>query len=126
MIDNLLSISVTIFLFAFIGYILTILKEKIYLNNNIILLDYRELNEEDLSNLDIKHFLLGSTEIMVGDEVKIMLENDNKLIGTVLGADKSNNTIGIVTKGKDIIKLNIKSIKKLKVISRYGKFFTKF
>ena len=126
MIENLISISITIFVFVFSGYILIILKEKVYLNNNVIFLDHKDLNEEDMKNLDIKHFMLGSTEVKVGDEVKIMLENDNKLIGTVLGANKSNNTIAIVTKGKNITKLNIKSIRKLKVISRYGKFFTKF
>jgi len=110
----------------FSGYILMILKEKVNLNNNIIFLDHRDLNQEDLKGLDIKHFMLGSTEVKAGDEVKIMLENDNKLIGTVLGANKSSNTIAIITKGKDIAKLNIKSIRKLKVISRYGKFFNKF
>lgn len=126
MIDNLISISIIIFMFMVGGYILVILKEKIYLNNNIIFLEYKNLNQEDLESLDIKHFMLGSTEVMVGDEVKIMLEDDNKLVGTVLGANKSNNIIAIATKDRDITKLNIKSIRKLKVISRYGKFFTKF
>lgn len=126
MIDSLISISIIMFALAFSGYVLVILKEKVYLNNNIVFLDHKNLNQEDLENLDIKHFMLGSTEIMVGDEVKIMLENDNKFVGTVLGANKSNNTIAIITKGRDIKELSIKSIRKLKVISRYGKFFTKF
>lgn len=126
MIDNLISISITIFVFVFSGYILLILKEKIYLNNNIVFIEHKNLNEEDMKNLDIKHFMLGSTEIMAGDEVKIILENHNKLVGTVLGADKYSNTIGVVTRGSHITKLDIRSIRKLKVISRYGKFFTKF
>lgn len=126
MIDNLISISITAFIFMFSAYIMTVLKEKIYLKNNVIFLDHSDLKHEDLENLDIKHFMLGSTEIMVGDEVKIMLEDDHKLTGTVLGANKTNNTIGIITKERDITKLNIKSIRKLKVISRYGKFFTRF
>lgn len=126
MIDNLMSISVTLFVLALSGYILTTLKEKANLSNNIVFLDNKALNPHDLEDLDIKHFMLGNIEVMVGDEVKIMLENDNKLVGVVLGANKSNNTIGLVTKGTNIIKLNIKSIKNLKVISRYGKFFTRF
>jgi len=126
MIDNLISISITMFVFMFSGYVLIILKEKMYLNDNVIFLEHKDLNQEDMKNLNIKHFMLGSTEVMAGDEVKIMLENNSKLVGTVLGADKSNNTIAIVTKGNDITKLNIKSIRKLKVISRYGKFFAKF
>jgi len=110
----------------FSGYVLMILKEKVNLSNNIIFLDNKDLEQEDLKNLDIKHFMLGSTEVKAGDEVKVMLENDNKLIGTVLGANKSNNTIVIITRGRYITNLNIKSIRKLKVTSRYGKFFTKF
>lgn len=126
MIENLIAISITMFVLTFSGYILATLKEKANLNNNIVFLDNKTLNPNDLEDLDIKHFMLGNIEVMVGDEVKIMLENDNKLIGVVLGANKSNNTIAVVTKKTDIIKLNIKYIKNLKVISRYGKFFTKF
>lgn len=126
MIDNLISMSVIMFVLAFGGYILATLKEKVNLNNNIVFLDNKTLDSQDLEDLDIKHFMLGNTEVMVGDEVKVILENDNKLIGTVLGANRSSNTIALITKGTDIIKLNIKSIRNLKVISRYGKFFTRF
>lgn len=126
MMDHLISVSITAFVFVFGAYVLTILKEKIYLNNNVIFLDHGDLKQEDLEHLDIKHFMLGSTEIMVGDEVKIMLEDNHKVTGTVLGANKSNNTIAIITKERDVEKLSIRSIRKLKVISRYGKFFTRF
>lgn len=126
MIDTLISISITMLVFTYTGYILTILKEKFYLNNNIILLDNKNLNHEDIKKLDIKHFMLGTTEIMAGDEVKIILENDNKLTGTVLGANKISNTIAITTRDRSVTELNIKSIRKLKVVSRYGKFFINF
>ncbi len=126
MIDNLMSISIIMFVLAFSGYVLAILKEKVNLNNNIVFLDNKALNLHDLEELDIKHFMLGNTEIMVGDEVRIILEDDNKLVGIVLGANKSNNIIALATKGTDVIKLDIKSIRNLKVISRYGKFFTRF
>ena len=126
MIDTLISISITMLVFTYTGYILKILKEKFYLNNNIILLDNKNLNHEDIKKLDIKHFMLGTTEIMAGDEVKIILENDNKLTGTVLGANKISNTIAITTRDRTVTELNIKSIRKLKVVSRYGKFFINF
>lgn len=126
MIDSLISISIIMFVLMFGGYILATLKEKINLNNNIVFLDSKTLDTHDLKDLDIKHFMLGNIEVMVGDEVRIILEDDNKLVGVVLGANKSSNTIALFTKGTDIIKLNIKSIRNLKVISRYGKFFTRF
>ncbi|MCK9268510.1 MAG: hypothetical protein M0P14_07355 [Alkaliphilus sp.] len=126
MIDDLISISVIMFILAFSGYILATLREKVNLSNNIVFLDNKTLESHDLEGLDIKHFMLGSTEIMVGDEVRVILENDNKLVGVVLGANKTNNTIALITGGTDVIKLNIKTIRNLKVISRYGKFFTRF
>lgn len=126
MIDKLISMSIIMFVLVFGGYIIATLKEKINLNNNIVFLDNKTLDSQDLEDLDIKHFMLGNTEVMVGDEVKVILEDDNKLIGTVLGANRTNNTIALITKGTEIIKLNIKSIRNLKVISRYGKFFTRF
>lgn len=126
MMDDLMSISVIMFVLAFGGYILATLREKVNLSNNIVFLDNKTLESHDLEDLDIKHFMLGSTEIMVGDEIRVVLENDNKLVGVVLGANKSNNTIALITKGTDVIKLNIKTIRNLKVISRYGKFFTRF
>lgn len=124
--DNLISISIIMFVLMFSGYIFATLREKINLNNNIVYLDSKALDSDDLEGLDIKHFMLGNIEVMVGDEVRIILENDNKLVGVVLGANKSNNIIALVTKNTDIVKLNIKSIRNLKVISRYGKFFTRF
>ncbi|MFW5649037.1 MAG: hypothetical protein ACOCG5_08120 [Candidatus Alkaliphilus sp. MAG34] len=126
MMDNLISISIIMFVLMFSGYIFATLREKINLNNNIVYLDSKALDSDDLEGLDIKHFMLGNIEVMVGDEVRIILENDNKLVGVVLGANKSNNIIALVTKNTDIVKLNIKSIRNLKVISRYGKFFTRF
>lgn len=126
MIENLISLSIAMFVLTFSGYVIAVLREKANLNNNIVFLDNKKLNSKDLEDLDIKHFMLGNIEIMVGDEVKIMLENDNKVVGVVLGANKSNNTIAIATKGTNVTNLNIKSIRDLKIISRYGKFFTRF
>lgn len=91
MIDDLISISIVMFVLAFSGYILATLKEKINLNNNTVFLDNKTLSSHDLEDLDIKHFMLGNIEIMVGDEVKIILENDNKLVDIGLMEEDSGN-----------------------------------
>ncbi len=114
------------FAFSFGGYILTTLKEKINLNNNTVFLDSKILDLHDLEDLDVKHFMLGNVEVMVGDEVKVILENDNKFVGVVLGANKTNNTIALVVRRSSVIELNIETIRNFRVISRYGKFFTRF
>ncbi len=124
-IDSLLLIAYTIFALFLLGYAFTVIKEKYYLSNHIIFLDYKNLEPEDLNRVDIKHFMLGTIEIMAGDEVKVLLENSARIKGTVLGVIKKENSISIIS-SQGVKNLKVNSIKKLKVISRYGKFFNRF
>jgi len=124
--EYLLSIAITVFLICVIGYILVVIKEKFYLRNNIIVLDFKNLDQDELRNIDVKHFMLGSTELMAGDEIKVELDNSLNIKGVLLGVIKSENCISIATKAQGIKNLKISTIKKLKVVSKYGKFFTKF
>ncbi|MBM7614539.1 hypothetical protein JOC73_001051 [Alkaliphilus hydrothermalis] len=116
---------ITLLLVCFIGYFLVVIKEKFYLKNHIILIDH-EVEPDLLENIDIKHFMLGATEIMAGDEVKIKMDNLASVRGTVLGIIKQENSIALLTNTKGVTNLKVSSIRKLKVISRYGKFFAKF
>ncbi|SCX87223.1 hypothetical protein [Alkaliphilus peptidifermentans] len=124
-IDSLLLIAYTLFALFLLGYAFTVIKEKYYLSNQIIFLDYKNLEPEDLNRVDIKHFMLGTIEIMAGDEVKVLLENSARIKGTVLGVIKKENSISIISP-QGVKNLKVNSIKKLKIISRYGKFFNYF
>ncbi len=124
--DYVLSVALTIFLICIIGYIMVVIKEKLYLKNNIIVLDFKNLDQDELKNIDVKHFMLGSTELMAGDEIKVELDNSLNIKGVLLGVIKSENAIAIATKAQGIKNLKISTIRKLKVISKYGKFFTRF
>lgn len=124
--DYLLPISISAFLITIMGYILVVIKEKLYLKNNIIVLDFKHIDQEDLKNIDVKHFMLGSTELMAGDEIKIELDNSLNFKGILLGVVKAENSIAIATRAQGIRNFKISNIKNLKVISKYGKFFNKF
>lgn len=125
MIDNLLNPLITLLLVCFIGYFFVVIKEKFYLKNHIILID-QEVEPDLLENIDVKHFMLGATEIMAGDEVKIQMDNLTSIRGTVLGVIKAEDSIALLTNTKGVASLKVSSIRKLKVISRYGKFFANF
>ncbi|KAB3535279.1 hypothetical protein F8154_07510 [Alkaliphilus pronyensis] len=125
-IDSFLFIAYTLFALFSLGYTFTVIKEKYYLSNQIIYLDYKNLDPKDLERIDVKHFMLGTIEIMAGDEVKVLLENSASIKGTVLGVIKKENCISIITSSEGIRNLKVHSIKKLKIISRYGKFFNRF
>ncbi len=123
MYNYLITLLTSLLIVSLVGYSLVVLKEKFYLKNHIILLEHRGVEPDLLENIDIKHFVLGTTEIMAGDEVKIKMENSTNVKGVVLGIIKSENSIALVTKSQGVKSLKVTSIKKLKVISRYGKFF---
>ncbi len=124
--DYLITIAAGLWSLSMIGYFFVVMKEKYYLKNHIVLIDHKDLEPEILKNIDIKHFMLGSTEVMAGDEVKIHLENALSIKGTVLGVIKAENSIALVTRSHGVKNFKVNSIKKLKVISRYGKFFSRF
>ncbi|WP_026476414.1 hypothetical protein [Alkaliphilus transvaalensis] len=126
MVNNLLTVLITLLLLCIIGYFLVVLKEKFYLKNHIILIEHKDVEPDILENIDVKHFMLGSIEVMAGDEVKIHMDNSTRVKGIVLGIIKSENSIALATTSKGVTNLKVSSIKKLKVISRYGKFFAKF
>lgn len=124
--DHLMIIAVSLLAISLLGHFLVVLKEKYYLKNHIVLIEHKDLEPGILEEIDIKHFMLGTTEIMAGDEVKIQLENTPAIRGIVLGVIKAENCIALITESQGVKNLKVNSIKKLKVISRYGKFFNRF
>ena len=122
MFDYVLRITVIAWIGSLTGYILIVLKEKIYLKNNMIYLDYKNVDPEQIKEVEIKHFKLGTHELMAGDEIKVKLKGAKSIKGTVLGLAKDKKTI-LLMGSKGIKNLEIRAIKELKVASKYGKFF---
>ncbi len=112
-----------LFVVTLLGYFLVTIKEKYYLLNNMIMIDCKGVTQEDLNEVELKHFKLGNAEIMAGDEMKICIYKNYKLQGTILGAKITDNSILMITDHKKIEAISIKDIKNFKIISKYGKFF---
>ncbi len=106
-----------------LGYILSVLKEKLYLKNNIIVINKKSVTEHHLKEADMKEFILDGSRVKSGDEIRIVTMGKNKYEGILIGAIKRERSILMVTHDDEIKKFNINNILKLKIISRYGKFF---
>lgn len=123
MFDYILTILVIVFIISLLGYVFITLREKLYLKNNMIVIDKESITQEQLDEADIKEFYLGGTRLKSGDEIRIVTKDKKRYTGTLIGVNRDTQTLMIVNY-KDIIKnFKIKNIKKIKIVSRYGKFF---
>lgn len=105
------------------GYIFSTLREKMYLKNNIIVIDKKAITEEHLKAADMKEFILDGVRAKAGDEIKVTTKKKKKYNGVLIGAKKAEKTIMMVTHRDEIKLLNIDSILKFKITSKYGQFF---
>jgi hypothetical protein len=112
-----------LFMVSVIGYIFAVLKEKLYLKNNIILINKKSITQEHIDEADMKEFVFDGCKVKSGDEIKVVLKGKQKLEGIVIGAKKKERAILMVTHDDKIRKLNIDNIIKFKIVSKYGKFF---
>lgn len=108
---------------SILGYVFTVLKEKIYLRNNMIIINKKSVTQEHLDEADMKEFILDGYRIKAGDEVKVVLNDRNRLAGIIIGAKRKERAILLVTYKDEVKKFCIDNIIKFRVISKYGKFF---
>ncbi|MFY9213947.1 MAG: hypothetical protein ACOXZT_02655 [Tissierellaceae bacterium] len=116
-------LAIVLFIFSVAGYILVVIREKIFLKNNLIIIDNKHLTPEDLRETDINEFVFKGTRLKSGDEIKLVTKEKKKFSGTVIGAKKSEDTIHIITHDNDIVKCKVDNILKFRIVSRYGRFF---
>lgn len=125
MFDFLQSFLIMLLITSIIGYILVVLKEKIYLKNNIILIDNKSVTQDHLDNTDMKEFFLDGTILKAGDEIRVITRREEKVKGILIGAIQKEKSILLVTNGNKVLKFRVDNIKQFKIISKYGKFFVK-
>ena len=119
-----IKLLLIILLFASIsGYVFSVLKEKICLKNNMIIINKKSVTQEHLDETDMKEFIFDGNRIKAGDEVKVVLNYKKKFAGIIIGAKRKERAILLVTYKDEVKKLCIDNIIKFQVISRYGKFF---
>ncbi len=119
--ETLIIISAIMLLTCIIGYIAATVREKIYLSRNMIILNNRNISQRDIDKVDTRNFSIGNVKIMSGDEIKIYRNNLSSVKGLVIGANIRKKTI-IVAENSNLVEICTNKIKKIKIISRYGKF----
>lgn len=121
--DILIILTEMALFVSIFGYLFSVLKEGMNIVNEQVHIESKKVTQKIVDDLDYKVFKLGSTKLMIGDEIKVYLRNNELIRGIVVGAKKKGNALCIVTKKDEVMELSITSIKKLKVITKYGKLF---
>ncbi len=70
------------------GYLFTVLREKMDLFNNRVIIKSKKVSQNTLDKIDLKIFKLGNIKLTIGDEIRIYLKNNNLVQGTLIGAKK--------------------------------------
>lgn len=118
MIIALLLLAISVF-----GYVMTVIKEKIDLYHDQVHIPSQNLTQMDIDSVDLKAFRVGKVNLMIGDQIMVYLKDNVKVKGTVLGARKKDNSLCLVTPQDELVTLSVPTIRKLKVVTRYGKIF---
>lgn len=121
-IENILLI---LFVVSITGYILSVLKEKIYLKNNMIVINKKSVTQKHIDEADMKEFIFDGHRVKSGDEIKVILKGNKIIHGILIGAKRQERAILMVTHSDEIKKICIDNVKKFRIISKYGKFFKK-
>jgi hypothetical protein len=124
LLEYIQTILILLFITSVFGYIFVILKEKLYLKNNIVIIDKKIVTPEHLKEADMKEFILDGIRAKAGDEIKVITKEKKKYNGILLGAKKKDKSILMVTHKDEIKVFQIDNIEKFKILSTYGKFFS--
>lgn len=120
---NIQVILIILFITSVFGYIFSTLKEKLYLKNNIILIEKKVVTQEHLNDTDMKEFIIDGLKVKSGDEIKLITKEKKSYIGILIGAKKKDKEILIVTHNDEIKNVKVENILKFKIVSKYGRFF---
>src|SRR5690554_5445170 len=123
LLDFIITVLILLFIASVFGYVFTILKEKLYLKNNIIIIDKKVVTEEHLNEADMKEFILDGLRVKAGDEIKVVTKEKKKYNGILIGAKKMEKSILIVTHKDEIKLFKVDNILKFKLVRKYGNFF---
>ncbi|HKL10341.1 MAG TPA: hypothetical protein VJ990_02800 [Clostridia bacterium] len=120
--DLMLKTSVLMLIASVACYLACLFEERRYSCDNKIIIKSRTLTESYLKLIDMKCFKLGKMRLSIGDEIKLSLVESNKTYkGKVLGIKKYKEKLCLLTDDDNIMEFSVMHIKKLKIVSRYGK-----
>ncbi len=106
-----------------LGYFFSIIRERLDLMHQRVVIKSKAVTQRLLDEIDLKMFRLGRVKLFVGDEIRVRLKNRHSVRGVVLGAKKNANALCLVTAKDEIVEVQVGSIDKLSVVTKYGRLF---
>ena len=122
-IDFIIQLSIVLLIASMFGYVFAVMKEYFDFKNKRVVIKSKIVNQDYLDNLDLQIFKIGHIRLKSGDIIKIYSSFKENIQGTVLGAQKEENSVILLLKNDEIVTYKISDINKLRVISRYGSLF---
>lgn len=123
---EVIQILVVLLMTSVVGYILSVVKEKLNLKSNTIVIDKKSITQDQIDQADVKTFLVDGKLIRAGDEVRLFLRERQQLEGIVIGARKREDEILVFTDDDELERCKVENITRVKVVSKYGMFFKLF
>ncbi len=124
MLIHLLKLTFIALIFSLGGYVLAVLNEKMRLKQGTIILKNVPAGRDTIDRIDSVEMELMDKKLRTGDEVKLKLISGKVIKGIIIGFSKEKGrTVFMNTKNK-LKEIDFNDISKIKVISRYGKFFS--
>ncbi len=118
-----IAILITLLCVSFCGYLIAVMREKYDLMRQQVVIKSKVVTQRFLDELDLKIFKLGRNKLIMGDEIRLRLKDNHSLRGVVLGAKKTSNVLCLVTVQDEIVEIQVSSIQKLTVVTKYGRIF---
>ncbi|MDI9501665.1 MAG: hypothetical protein GX291_00960 [Tissierellia bacterium] len=121
--SKLLLFFAVLFTVRILRNVLAVIREKIALSNNMIVIESDHISNEDLKRAEVKMFMIQGKKIHAGDQIKVITKFKDKIEGMVLGIDTKQEAL-ILADEASVMDIQFGKIADVKLISRYGKFFT--
>lgn len=121
--NHIIQLLIVLLIACIFGYVFTVMKEYSDLLNRRVVINSKAVSQDILDGLDLQIFKVGNTKLKTGDIVKIYSSIKKSIKGTVLGAQIKDNSLVLLMKDDEIISYKISDIKRLRVVSRYGRLF---
>lgn len=103
--------------------VIEVIKEKIALSQNLVVIENDYVSDHDIERAEVKMFTILGKEIHAGDKIKVITKFREKVEGMVIGVDTKSEAV-ILTMDTSVVDIQFKKIADVKLISRYGRFFT--
>lgn len=120
---NLIYIIVFLLIVCLAGYALAVMKEKINLKLNVVVIDNKAVTQEQIDEADIKIIYVEGKMMRAGDEIQLKLDTKETIKGILLGVKGSERQMLVFTHSNELKRFAIDTIDKIKITSKYGRFF---